>query len=59
MTVSLALPCRISVYEDGERTKIGTLIPTALLAVFPDTEGLQDVAAEVERTLQSIMDRAR
>lgn len=59
MTVSLALPCRISVYEDGGGTKIGTLLPTALLAVFPDTEGLQDVAAEVERTLQSIIDRAR
>lgn len=59
MTVSLALPCRISVYQDDAKTKIGTLLPTALLAMFPATEGLQGVADEVEQTLRAIMDDAR
>ncbi|MHB8765960.1 MAG: DUF302 domain-containing protein [Deferrisomatales bacterium] len=59
MTVSLALPCRISVYQDDAKTKIGTLLPTALLAMFPTTEGLLGVADEVEQTLREIMDDAR
>lgn len=59
MTVSLALPCRISVYQDDAKTKIGTLLPTALLAMFPATEGLLGVADEVEQTLREIMDDAR
>src|SRR5512136_854682 len=30
--VSTALPCRISVYEEGGKTKLATLKPTALIA---------------------------
>ncbi|MBE0617448.1 MAG: DUF302 domain-containing protein [Proteobacteria bacterium] len=59
MSVSLALPCRISVYEDGGKTKIGTLLPGALLEVFPGTEEIKEVATEVETTLLAIMADAR
>lgn len=59
MEVSLALPCRISVYEDGGTTKIGTLQPTALLAIFPGAHALEAVAAEVEQTLVKIIEEAR
>jgi uncharacterized protein (DUF302 family) len=55
MSVSLALPCRISVYREGGVTKIGTLRPTALLALFPGAAELQDMAREVEATLMKII----
>ena len=31
MSVNMALPCRISVYQEGGKTKIGMIRPTALL----------------------------
>ena len=30
-----ALPCRISVYEDGGKTKLATIKPTAMIALYP------------------------
>src|ERR1017187_3139069 len=41
MGVSTALPCRISIYEEGGKTILATLKPTALLAMFhtPQLEG--------------------
>jgi uncharacterized protein (DUF302 family) len=32
--ISTALPCRISVYEEGGRTILATIKPTALLTLF-------------------------
>ena len=57
MSVSTALPCRISIYEQGGQTYLATLKPTVLLAMF-DTPQLQGVAAEVEATLRKIMQEA-
>ncbi len=59
MVVSLALPCRISVYEEGGTTKIGTILPTALLNIFPGAESLQEVARDVEREILAIIDEAK
>jgi uncharacterized protein (DUF302 family) len=59
MAVSLALPCRISVYQDEGRTKIGTILPTATLAIFPGAEGMRSVAEEVERAIIKMMDDAK
>jgi uncharacterized protein (DUF302 family) len=57
MAVSMALPCRISVYEEGGRTKIATMLPTAMLALFPESAELRPVAEDVERNiLQMIRD---
>ncbi len=58
MSVSTALPCRISVYEEDGKTRIGTLLPTALLRTFPGSEALQPVAEEVERAIKSMIDEA-
>ncbi len=58
MSVSTALPCRISVYEEEGKTRIGTLLPTALLRTFPGSEALQPVAEEVERAVKSMIDEA-
>ena len=57
MSVSTALPCRISLYEQDGRTWLATLRPTILLAMF-DTPQLQGVAAEVEAALVRIMQEA-
>jgi uncharacterized protein (DUF302 family) len=59
MTVSLALPCRIAVYEEKGRTRIGTIRPTALLAIFPGAENLSTVAQEVEDVILQIIDEAK
>src|SRR5512144_1434074 len=45
--ISTALPCRISVYEDGAVVKLATLKPTTLLDLYA-TPGLRGVAQEVE-----------
>ena len=34
MSVSTALPCRISIYEEDGKTILATLKPTTLLAMF-------------------------
>ena len=54
MEVSTALPCRISVYTEGDCVKIATIKPTEMLAMF-DIPGLSAVAQEVEQTIASIM----
>jgi uncharacterized protein (DUF302 family) len=55
--ISTALPCRISVYQEGAGVTLATLRPTALLDMF-GTPGLQAVAQEVEETLVAMMDEA-
>jgi uncharacterized protein (DUF302 family) len=57
MSVSTALPCRISIYEEGGKTILATLKPTILLAMF-HTPQLEGVAQEVEDTLVKIMSEA-
>ena len=54
MSVSTALPCRISIYEEGGKTVLATLKPTTLLAMF-NTPQLETVAAEVEKAIMKIM----
>jgi uncharacterized protein (DUF302 family) len=57
MSVSTALPCRISIYEEGGKTVLAALKPTLLLAMF-NTPQLQGVAQEVETTMIKIMQEA-
>ncbi len=59
MRVNLALPCRISVYQDEGKTKIGMIRPTALLALFPGAADLRTVAEDVERETIRMIDEAR
>ena len=55
MFFSTALPCRISVYEEGGRTILATLKPTALLTMF-GVPGAEVAAQVVEDTMVRIMD---
>jgi uncharacterized protein (DUF302 family) len=57
MSVSTALPCRISIYEEGGKTVLATLKPTTLLALFKSPQ-LEGVAQEVEDTIVKIMKEA-
>jgi uncharacterized protein (DUF302 family) len=57
MTISSALPCRISVYEEDGKVKIITLLPTVLIKMFGKPE-LDAVAKDIENTLIRIIDIA-
>lgn len=57
MEISTALPCRISVFTEGNKVKLATLKPTALILQFNAPE-LEQVAKEVEETLIQIMKEA-
>src|SRR5450631_2391913 len=57
MSVSTALPCRISIYEEDGKTIMATLKPTTLLAMF-NAPQLEGVAQEVEHTIVKIMKEA-
>jgi uncharacterized protein (DUF302 family) len=59
MAVNMALPCRISVYQEGGKTKIGMIRPTALLSLFPGAPALKTVAEEVERETMRMIDEAK
>lgn len=57
MLVSAALPCAISVFEEGGKTKIAFLRPTVMLGLFELPE-LASAAAEVERVIEEIVNAA-
>lgn len=57
LAISTALPCRISVYEEGGKTKVATLLPTRVLGMF-GTEGLDSIATSVEMDIIAIIDEA-
>jgi uncharacterized protein (DUF302 family)/RNA polymerase-binding transcription factor DksA len=56
MRLNAALPCRISVFEDGGATKIGMIQPTAMLGMLSPDRELAVIAANVETTLKTIID---
>ncbi len=59
MGMNIALPCRISVYEDGGQTWIGMAKPTALLEGLSEAPGLREVAEEVETAAISMIEQAK
>jgi len=59
MSMNIALPCRVSVYEEGGTTKIAMVKPMAMLTALSDSEVLAAVAEEVEATLIDIIDAAK
>ncbi len=56
-SISTALPCRIAVFEEGDHTRISTIRPTAMLALFGNKE-LEPVAQEVEQVIVAMMNEA-
>lgn len=57
MSISTALPCRISIYDENDKTVLATLRPTVLLSMF-NVPQLKNVAQEVEDVIVKIMNDA-
>lgn len=57
MRVSAVLPCRISVFEEEGRRVIATVHPLDLMRAT-GLNGIEDLAAEIERAMRGIIDRA-
>ena len=57
MSISTALPCRISIYKEGDQTVLATIKPSQMLNMF-GADGLADVAAEVEDVMVASMNEA-
>jgi len=58
MSLNMALPCRISVWSEQGRTRIGMIQPREMLALLSDSAALAAVADEVEATTRSIIEEA-
>lgn len=56
--MNVALPCRISVYEDHGATKIAMIRPSSLLDSLSGSPDLIETAKEVEATLIKIIREA-
>jgi uncharacterized protein (DUF302 family) len=59
MGMNIALPCRISVYQDGGKTLIGMVRPTMLLASLSQSENLKAIAEQVEKDTIAIIEAAK
>ena len=57
--MNLALPCRVSVYEKDGATRIGMILPTAILEILSDDPEIRAIAEKVERDLIAIVDEAK
>jgi uncharacterized protein (DUF302 family) len=57
MAISTALPCRISVYTEGNQVVLATLKPTVLMTMFEGVN-LEELAQEVESVMVDSMNEA-
>jgi uncharacterized protein (DUF302 family) len=55
----MALPCRISVFTDKGKTKIGLIRPAQMLSGLSDNPELSQVAKEVEEKTIEMVDQAK
>ena len=59
MRLNMALPCRISVYTENEKTKIGVIKPEQILSALSDDKVLEETAHEVEQKIIQMIEEAR
>jgi uncharacterized protein (DUF302 family) len=59
LKLNTALPCRISVYTEAGKTKLGMIAPREMLAMLSDDPRLTAVAAEVDAATRRMIDEAR
>ena len=59
MRLNMALPCRISVYTEKNKTKIGLIKPVQMLAALSQDPALTQVAKEVEEETIQMVDAAK
>lgn len=59
MQMNMALPCRISVYTEKGRTRIGMIKPTDMLALLSQDPALAQVAREVDEKTTLMINEAQ
>lgn len=59
LKLNMALPCRISVYTEEGKTRIGMIKPSAILASLSQDASLAVVAREVEEKTMRMIDEAK
>lgn len=59
MRLNMALPCRISVYTQDGKTRIGLIKPVPMLLALSDDPALVQVATEVEDKTIRMIDEAK
>lgn len=59
MDLNMALPCRVSVYSEGGKTKIGMLKPSTMLKALSDSPTLAAVAQDVEKSIIEMISEAK
>jgi len=59
MNLNMALPCRISVYTEQGKTKIGMIKPVPMLAALSKDATLVKVAQEVESKTRKMIDESK
>jgi uncharacterized protein (DUF302 family) len=59
MRLNMALPCRISVFTDKGKTKIGLIKPVQMLSALSEEAALLEVSEEVEAKTLQMVDEAK
>jgi uncharacterized protein (DUF302 family) len=59
MRLNMALPCRISVFTENNKTKIGLIMPGQMLSALSQDEALVQIAKEVEEKTINMVDEAK
>jgi len=59
MRLNMALPCRISVFTENGKTRIGLIRPAQMLSALSDDPALREVAEEVEAKTIQMVDESR
>jgi uncharacterized protein (DUF302 family) len=59
MRLNMALPCRISVFTDNGKTKIGLIKPVQMLSSLSEDAALLEVSKEVEAKTIKMVDEAK
>lgn len=58
LRLNMALPCRISVYTEGDQTRIGMIEPERMLGLLSDDPALAAIAREVGDATRRMIDEA-
>ncbi len=59
MRLNMALPCRISVFTQNGKTKIGLIKPAQILAALSQDAAIAQIADEIELTTIQMVDEAK
>jgi uncharacterized protein (DUF302 family) len=59
MRLNMSLPCRISIYTENDKVKIGYIKPIEMLSALSGDSTLKEIASEVEASMIKIVSDAK